>query len=116
MTRAVKFICDNCGSDELIFDTTSSWNASTQSWEHEGEYDHDPCCQSDTCQGDETSYHTIDIDTGKKVKNWRGEWIALSEYKRRLAEQHRAYLQDQKDRDALATAQQNATLLGEAYG
>lgn len=116
MTRSIIFICDNCGSNELIFDTISSWNAHTQSWEQEGEYDHSPCCNSENCQGEETSYHTVDVQTGEQIKCWRGEWLHLEDYERKLEEHHLAHLSWQKGQKSLAIAQENATLLGEAYG
>ena len=114
MSRRIKYICQTCGSDELVFDTTSSWNVDTQSFVLEGETDHNPCCNSETCMGEETMFHTIDLTTGKRIKMWYGEWLPLADYALRLEEHMSAQRNYQNGCKALELAAENATILGQA--
>lgn len=45
--------CSTCLSEDLVFDTRSTWNCQTQAFDYEDTYDHDPYCRE--CE-DEVGY------------------------------------------------------------
>lgn len=66
MTRKIKYACKTCGSEDVTFDATVSWNVETQSYEVSTLYE-ECYCNSDTCQGEERRVQEYDADTGEAL-------------------------------------------------
>lgn len=45
---AIKIVCSNCGSSDVLRDAWASWNTQTQQWELENVFDEAWC---DNCAG-----------------------------------------------------------------
>ncbi|MBM2293774.1 hypothetical protein JQX09_17745 [Sulfitobacter pseudonitzschiae] len=117
--RKINFCCKTCGSDDIVFDSSSDWNAETQSYEHRDCYDHPPICNSDDCMGEEVQVEIVDIATGEKLDSVYGhngvalQYLPIAEAKeierirseQRAAEREQARAQEQAARLAISNAE-----------
>ena len=63
MDKQVGYICEDCGSPDLVYDASARWDTRTQSMELSSTYDHCDClsCESENRQIE------VDIETYEKA-------------------------------------------------
>lgn len=121
--RKIKYICETCKQDELVFDTTSRWSAEEQAFVHLTEYDHKPCCNSDACLGHEVNFQVIDVETLEHLDlvmtGGECHFVTIVEAKRIRRENRERMAREQllrdRDRAAEAIARDNTAALSLAY-
>ena len=66
MTRKINYACRTCGSEDVTFDATASWDVDAQDYVVSTLLD-DCYCNSDTCQGEERRVQEYDADSGEAL-------------------------------------------------
>lgn len=121
--RKVKIICADCGGTEVVFDSSSGWDEGQQAYVHHDVYDHTPCCNSEECQGAEVEVKTIDLITGEELRQVFEKdgmrYVTLDEYwditERRYQQREADRIAADLERDSIARANENATMMAEGY-
>lgn len=61
MSKKIKFVCPDCGSDDVSRDAYAVWNIETQKWELEGMYDAMQCNEPTCGYSDKTGFSAVEI-------------------------------------------------------
>lgn len=110
MKRRIDYHCAECGSRDIISDTSSCWNPEAQTWEISDHYDHKPICAECDFEG---WARVVDLDTGEHLETAPGgdlmpedeakaAWQIFQERNKRKAEERKAEAQAMQNAEALA--------------
>lgn len=66
MTRLIDYRCTSCGGTKISYDASAEWDAGQQQFVVNSTYD--ACfCNSEACQGEESSVAEFDVQTGEAL-------------------------------------------------